>query len=121
VRMCKELQNGNDEQSCRRMLHFLKHTIPNEIQRAQDNLSAFDACTRVLQVDLAFQRGEIVRIGKHDAERAREQWRAHHTTLQQEVRRARSLRVTSPADGWEQDTLLARQRSRSSEWRAALV
>ena len=52
------------------------------MKRAEDSLTAFQTCHRMLQVDFAIQNGHKVRMGRQDAQRARDEWRAYRQRLQ---------------------------------------
>lgn len=63
------------------MLHFLEDKIPKEMSRAEDSLTAFQTCHRMLQVDFAIQNGHKVRMNVQDAQKAREEWKAYRQRL----------------------------------------
>lgn len=84
AKLCKRLEMSDDEEyKFTRMLEFLRDQVPIEAERASKSLQVFQACHRVLQVDVKVQQGQCVRINQSDAQKARNEWRAHRQSLQQ--------------------------------------
>jgi methyl coenzyme M reductase subunit D len=52
------------------------------MKRAEDSLTAFQTCHRMLQVDFAIQNGHKVRMNVQDAQKARDEWKAYRQRLQ---------------------------------------
>ena len=71
------------EKNFNKMVTFLTQTVPAQAKRAEKSLVMFQECHRVLQLEVKMKNGNCLRMSQFDAERAREEWRAHRERLAQ--------------------------------------
>lgn len=65
------------------LVSFLRNTVPRQVKLAQHSLMSFRACKRVMDIEMAMNRGELLRMGAEDAEEALNMWKAQRQVLQQ--------------------------------------
>ncbi|KAL5526604.1 hypothetical protein ACEPAF_8328 [Sanghuangporus sanghuang] len=86
ARLCELIQDKYSETTFDEILTFLRDHVPESARAAEIALTSFQACHRILQVELEVRKGKRYDwVSSYDARRARGQW----TQAEQRLRTSR--------------------------------